>query len=89
VPDNMRGLLRDLPSLPSRNAILLGWAFELPVAVEVRKLPREHQPRSDDPDFWHVWSGHNDHGEAVTREVDWTAIAEDWQQRSPSEPDLE
>lgn len=89
VPDNMRGLLRDLPSLPSRNAILLGWASELPVAVEVRKLPREHQPRSDDPDFWHVWSGHNDHGEAVTREVDWTAIAEDWQQRSPSEPDLE
>jgi hypothetical protein len=89
VPDNMRGLLRDLPSLPSRNAILLGWASELPVAVEVRKLPREHQPRSNDPDFWHVWSGHNDHGEAVTREVDWTAIAEDWQQRSPSEPDLE
>jgi hypothetical protein len=89
VPDNMRGLLRDLPSLPSRNAILLGWASELPVAVEVRKLPEEHQPRSNDPDFWHVWSGHNDHGEAVTREVDWTAIAEDWQQRSPSEPDLE
>lgn len=89
VPDNMRGLLRDLPSLPSRNAILLGWASELPVAVEVRKLPQEHQPRSNDPDFWHVWSGHNDHGEAVTREVDWTAIAEDWQQRSPSEPDLE
>lgn len=89
VPDNMRGLLRDLPSLPSRNAILLGWASELPVAVEVRKLPREHQPRSDDPDFWHVWSGQNDHGEAVTREVDWTAIAEDWQQRSPSQADLE
>ncbi len=24
VPDNLRGLLRDLPSLPSRHAILLG-----------------------------------------------------------------
>lgn len=89
VPDNMKGLLRDLPSLPSRNAILLGWASELPIAVEVRKLPREQQPRSNDPDFWHVWSGRNDHGEAVTRDVDWTAIAEDWQQRSPAEPDLD
>jgi len=29
VPDNLRGLLRDLPSLPSRNAILLGWVGRL------------------------------------------------------------
>lgn len=33
VPDNLHGLLRDLPSLPSRHAILLGWASELPVLV--------------------------------------------------------
>ena len=26
VPDNLRGLLRELPSLPSQQAILLGWA---------------------------------------------------------------
>lgn len=80
VPDNMRGLLRDLPSLPSRNAILLGWASELPVNVEMRKLPREQQPRSDDPDYWHVWAGHNDEGDSVTRAVDWATIARDWQQ---------
>lgn len=87
VPDNMRGLLRDLPSLPSRNAILLGWASELPVAVEMRKLPRDQRPRSSDPDFWHVWSGQDDRGEKVTRGVDWAEIASEWQGRRPASVD--
>lgn len=82
VPDNMRGLLRDLPSLPSRNAILLGWASELPISVEMRALPREHQPRSDDPDYWHVWSGQDQAGEQITRDVAWDAVASDWQNLS-------
>lgn len=82
VPDNMRGLLRDLPSLPSRNAVLLGWASELPVAVEIRNLARQHRPRSDDPDYWNVWTGKSDSGEKVTREVDWGSISREWQQGS-------
>lgn len=88
VPDNLRGLLRDLPSLPSRHAILLGWASELPVLVQMNALPDNQQPKSNDPDFWAVWSGDE-------REVDWKAIADDWQQMpSPeaadtsSEPEL-
>lgn len=84
VPDNLRGLLRDLPSLPSRHAILLGWASELPVLVEMSSLPQAHRPKSDDPDFWAVWAGKqlNDTGEEVSveRTVDWKAIADDWQQ---------
>jgi hypothetical protein len=84
VPDNLRGLLRDLPSLPSRHAILLGWASELPVLVEMSSLPQAHRPKSDDPDFWAVWAGKqlNDAGEEVSAErtVDWKAIADDWQQ---------
>jgi hypothetical protein len=84
VPDNLRGLLRDLPSLPSRHAILLGWASELPVLVEMSSLPQAHRPKSDDPDFWAVWAGKqlNDAGEEVSveRTVDWKAIADDWQQ---------
>ncbi|KVL15938.1 ATP-binding protein [Burkholderia sp. MSMB1826] len=84
VPDNLRGLLRDLPSLPSRHAILLGWASELPVLVEMNKLPEPQRPKSDDPDFWAVWSGKglNEAGEeiAVERPVDWKKIADDWQQ---------
>ena len=73
VPDNLRGLLRELPSLPSQRAILLGWAAELPVLVKMDDLPEKQQPRSDDPEFWKVWIGKE------PREVNWDAIAEDWQ----------
>ena len=79
VPDNLRGLLRDLPSLPSRNAILLGWASELPVLVQINALPEHHRPKSEDPDFWAVWCGQ------AQRDVDWAAIATDWQQTPPEE----
>jgi len=84
VPDNLRGLLRDLPSLPSRHAILLGWASELPVLVQMNALPDGQRPKSEDPDFWAVWSGkaRDETGQyaAVDRSVDWKTIADDWQQ---------
>lgn len=89
VPDNLRGLLRDLPSLPSRHAILLGWASELPVLVQMKALPEHHRPKSDDPDFWAVWSGNGKDGHAVERNVDWKAISDDWQQLQPSDDDPE
>ena len=73
VPDNLRGLLRELPSLPSQSAVLLGWASELPVLVKMKDLPREQQPRSDDPEFWKVWT------RKEKRKIDWGAIADDWQ----------
>ena len=86
VPDNLRGLLRDLPSLPSRHAILLGWASELPVLVQMNALPKDHQPESKDPDFWAVWSGAglhtNEQGEPQERTVNWQTVADDWQQNS-------
>lgn len=72
VPDNLAGLLRELPSLPSRQAILLGGATPVPVLVEMRELPPEHQPKSSDPRFWDVWTG------AEERPIDWTAVAADW-----------
>ena len=81
VPDNLHGLLRDLPSLPSRHAILLGWASELPVLVKMKDLPENHRPKSDDPDFWAVWSSQ------VERKVNWKTIADDWQQISPANGD--
>jgi DNA helicase HerA-like ATPase len=79
VPDNLRGLLRELPSLPSQNAILLGWASELPVLVRMNDLPKSQQPQSEDPDFWAVWTGKSDKGEAVERNINWTEVAMDWQ----------
>ena len=86
VPDNLKGLLRELPLLPSQSAVLLGWASELPVLVKMNDLPRAQQPRSDDPDFWDVWTGKNDNGDAVERNVDWKSIADDWQ-RAAKAPD--
>ena len=82
MPDNLRGLLRDLPSLPSRHAILLGWASELPVLVQMNALPEQHRPKSDDPDFWAVWSGNDSTGQTIERKIDWNSIADDWQQVS-------
>jgi DNA helicase HerA-like ATPase len=74
VPDNIGGLLRELPSLPSRQSILLGWAAPIPVLLEVDELPEEQRPRSADPDFWDVWTL------AKERTVDWSVIAKDWSQ---------
>ncbi len=78
VPDNLRGLLRELPSLPAQHAILLGWATEVPVLVRMDELPKHLQPRSDDPDFWNVWTARDDAGIELYRPVEWKAVAEDW-----------
>jgi hypothetical protein len=80
-------LLRDLPSLPSRNAILLGWASELPVLVQMNSLPEHHRPKSDDPDFWAVWSGKDSQGAQIQRTVDWKSVADDWQQITSTQTD--
>ena len=69
LPDNMRGILREMPSLPSQYAVLLGWASELPVMVKMRTLPEAQRPQSDDPDYWNVWTG------AKERKIDWKSIA--------------
>lgn len=72
VPDNVGGLLRDLPSLPSKQAILLGWATPIPVLVEIDELPDKHRPQSSDPDFWAVWTGKE------PRQVDWGTVVSNW-----------
>jgi hypothetical protein len=72
VPDNLGGLLKELPSLPSRQAILLGWAATVPTLVEITELPEEHRPRSSDPKFWDVWTGKEE------RPINWQEIIDDW-----------
>lgn len=74
VPDNLRGLLRDLPSLPSRNAILLGWATELPILVQMNHLPLDRRPKSNDPEYWNYWTKNKD-------KINWQLIANDWQDK--------
>jgi uncharacterized protein len=72
IPDKLGGLLADLPNLPTRQAILLGWASTIPVLVEMRELAKEHRPRSSDPDFWNVWTGQR------PCEIDWDGLAKEW-----------
>lgn len=72
VPDNLGGMLEDLPSLPTRHALLLGWAAVLPTLLEVRELPEDERPMSADPDFWDVWTG------AAQRKADWPRVVKDW-----------
>ena len=80
VPDNLRGLLRELPSLPSRNAILLGWASELPIMVRMNYLEEQYRPKSDDPEFWNVWT-------TSDRTVNWNTVAHRWQDYIEANPD--
>lgn len=73
VPDNIGGLLQELPILPTRKAILLGWASPIPILVEMNELKSEHRPKSNDPDFWDVWTMQKE------RNVDWKALTDEWQ----------
>lgn len=79
LPDYLRGILRELPVLPTRHAFLIGWASELPVLINIRELPESQQPKSNDPDFWAVWTGKDSNGKEVLREVSWKAVSESWQ----------
>jgi len=81
VPDNLRGLLRELPSLPSQRAILLGWASELPIMVQMNYLDEAKRPKSSDPNYWDVWTT----TENNAQKVNWKAIADNWQRISESD----
>lgn len=73
VPDTIGGLLNELPILPTRKAILLGWASPIPILVEVNELEKKYLPDSNDPDFWEVWTGMSE------RDEDWKSISVEWQ----------
>ena len=73
VPDALGGMLDELPTLPSQQAILLGWATPLPVLVRMRDLPKAQRPQSDDPDFWDVWTGKE------PRPIAWQPIVDAWE----------
>ena len=76
LPDSLKGTMQELPALPSRHAYLLGWASEIPILTEISRLQKEHRPKSDDPDFWDVWT------KKEKRDINWKAIADKWQGKS-------
>ncbi|MZP28834.1 ATPase, partial [Heliobacterium undosum] len=79
VPDNLGALLKELPVLPTRKAILLGLAAPIPILLEMKELTEDQRPKSDDPQFWDVWTG------KVPREVNWKEIADEWQGKENDE----
>jgi DNA helicase HerA-like ATPase len=72
IPDSLGDLVNELPSLPSRQAILLGWATPVPTLVEFAELPPEQRPSSSDPHFWATWTYENKVG------FDWAGTAARW-----------
>ena len=76
VPDGLGSLLRELSSLPTRRAMLLGWAAPAPMLVEVQEIPEAHRPHSPDPAFWAVWTREKE------RKINWTDIVRRWQKGS-------
>ena len=76
VPDGLGLLLRELPNLPTRRAMLLGWATPAPTLVEVQEIPEKYRPHSPDPAFWAVWTGEDE------RSIDWIKVVHRWQKRA-------
>jgi DNA helicase HerA-like ATPase len=72
VPDSLGGLLSDLPVLPSRSALLMGWAVDLPTIVQVEDLDRTYRPMSEDPSFFSSWIA----TESIS--ASWSDIASTW-----------
>ncbi|MBO8173099.1 MAG: ATP-binding protein [Bacillaceae bacterium] len=72
IPDNLGALLNELPTLPTRKAILLGWATSVPTLVEMKELEDNERPESSDPDFWDVWTG------IKARDINWQEISDHW-----------
>ena len=79
VPDNLGSILNELPVLPTKKAILLGWAAPIPILVDMNELNKEHRPDSKDPDFWNVWTGKED------RTINWQEIVDEWQKENSQE----
>jgi hypothetical protein len=67
------GLLSESPILPTPKAILLRWASPIPILVEMNDLTKKYRLKSDDPDFWDVWTG------ASNRDENWADIVNEWQ----------
>ena len=84
LPDSLKGTMQELPALPSRHAYLLGWASEIPILTEISHLPKEFRPKSDDPDFWDVWT----RTKKGKRDINWKGIADKWQGKVSSKKKL-
>ena len=75
VPDSIGEILSELPVLPTKEAIVLGSAVQVPTLVEINELPEIQRPKSSTPDFWKIWTREE------RRNLDWKPIVNAWQKK--------
>tara|TARA_A100000171_G_scaffold41835_2_gene42835 strand:- start:132 stop:1205 length:1074 start_codon:yes stop_codon:yes gene_type:complete len=56
MPDGVKGLVDALPGLGPQEAILAGYATNIPSRIRINDLPEEQRPASNDPPFTEGWS---------------------------------
>jgi len=62
IPDGSRWLTETMPSLNTREAIVIGAGVSVPMHIRFAELPPEHRPASTTPPFSSVWQ--QDKGDA-------------------------
>jgi hypothetical protein len=72
VSDSAGALLKELPSLPAQQAILIGIATEIPIVVDITAIGEAQRPKSRNPDLWDVWTGRR------SLAVDFDGIVSHW-----------
>lgn len=75
VLDNIGNILSELPSLPTRKAIVLGSVISVPTVVDICELPTSKRPKSDTPDFWKSWT----QSDSIQKE--WEPVVDIWQKK--------
>ena len=80
VPDSLGGLLREIPSLPSGAAILMGTAPVIPTLVQMHPLDGAYRPNSSTPSFFQAW--HDDSEQSPG----WSAVSADWAVYAEADP---
>lgn len=72
VPDSLGSLVDELPALPARTAVLMGWASEVPMMIEVAELDSAYRPSSEDPLILEEWS-------SPSSSTSWSDVVERWE----------
>ena len=58
--------------MPAQKAIVLGAAVPIPTVVDIKDLPYGKRPKSDNPEFWKVWTRESN------RSLSWDDVIGEW-----------
>ncbi|MCY3782252.1 MAG: ATP-binding protein [Chloroflexi bacterium] len=76
LPDGLVGLLDVLPILRTGEAVVTGEAAKLPMRCRVTLPPKEHRPRSEDPEVSLKW-------QLSRRDESYERVVTSWRSQSP------